>query len=106
MSLLLLIKHILLIYDAKETTVSLRNLAPAEGKCVAEDGNSDEPPVGTGVSGEEGEKGEKPDANDPTPENSESEEDTATSDLSHQTPSRHSTRIRRAPKRLQDYVQY
>ncbi|XP_003369752.1 putative occludin [Trichinella spiralis] len=56
--------------------------------------------------GEEGEKGEKPDANDPTPENSESEEDTETRDEPHQTPPRHSTRIRRAPRRLQDYVQY
>ncbi|XP_003368437.1 conserved hypothetical protein [Trichinella spiralis] len=84
----------------------LEHLAPAGGKCVAEDGNPDETQVGTGAPCEEGEKGEKLDANYLTPENSESKEDTATRDEPHQTPPRRSTRIRRAPQRLQDYVQY
>ncbi|XP_003366844.1 conserved hypothetical protein [Trichinella spiralis] len=67
----------------------LEHLAPAGGKCVAEDGNPDETQVGTGAPCEE-----------------ESKEDTATRDEPHQTPPRRSTRIRRAPQRLQDYVQY
>ncbi|KRY59825.1 Retrovirus-related Pol polyprotein from transposon [Trichinella britovi] len=92
--------------DVRETTGSLRHLTPVGGKCVAEDGSSDETQVGTGAPREEGEKGEKPEANDLTPENSESEEDTVTRDEPHQTPPRRSTRIRGAPQRLQDYVQY
>ncbi|OUC40690.1 hypothetical protein D917_03886, partial [Trichinella nativa] len=92
--------------DGRETTASLRPLAPFGGKCVSEDGNPDETKMGTGAPGEEGEKGEKPDANDPTPENSESEEDTETRDETHQTPPRRSTRIKRATQRLQDNVQY
>ncbi|KRX21482.1 hypothetical protein T07_1365 [Trichinella nelsoni] len=92
--------------NGRETTVSLKHLAPAGGKCVAEDGNPNETQVGTGAPCEEGGKGEKPDANYLTPENSESEEDTATRYEFHQTPPRRSTRIRRAPQRLQDYVQY
>ncbi|KRZ96710.1 Retrovirus-related Pol polyprotein from transposon gypsy [Trichinella sp. T8] len=92
--------------DVRETTGSLRHLTPVGGKGVAEDGSSDETQVGTGAPREEGEKGEKPEANDLTPENSESEEDTVTRDEPHQTPPRRSTRIRGAPQRLQDYVQY
>ncbi|KRZ72458.1 Pro-Pol polyprotein [Trichinella papuae] len=95
--------------DGRETTVSLRHIAPAGEKCAAEEGNSDnsvETQVGTGAPGEEGEKGENSEANELTPENLESEGHTATRDKPHQTPLRHSTRIRRAPRHLQDYVQY
>ncbi|KRY38399.1 Actin, acrosomal process isoform [Trichinella spiralis] len=57
--------------DGRETTESLRHLAPARGKFVTEDGSLDETQVGTGAHREENEKAEKPDANDITPENSE-----------------------------------
>ncbi|KRZ74453.1 Uncharacterized protein T10_6152 [Trichinella papuae] len=92
--------------DGRETTVSARHLAPAGGKCIVEDGNSDEPKVRTGLPDEEDEKREKPGANDTTPENSKSEENTATNDKSHQKPPGHSTRIRRTPKRLENYAQH
>ncbi|KRZ75208.1 Gag-Pol polyprotein [Trichinella papuae] len=72
--------------DRRETTVSLRHLTPAGGKCVAEDGNSDETQVGTGAPDEDGEKEQNSDANDRTQKNSESEVDTATRDEPHQTP--------------------
>ncbi|KRZ56342.1 hypothetical protein T02_1625 [Trichinella nativa] len=64
--------------------------------------------VGTEAHREEDEKAEKPDAHEVTPENSESEEDTATRQEHHQTPQppRRPTRIKRAPQRLQNYVQY
>ncbi|KRY33461.1 Retrovirus-related Pol polyprotein from transposon 17.6 [Trichinella spiralis] len=73
--------------DVRETTGSLRHLAPAGGNY-------------------EDKKADKPDANDVAPENSESEEDTAIKEEHQKTPPRRSTRIRRAPQRLQDYVQY
>ncbi|KRZ96763.1 Pro-Pol polyprotein [Trichinella sp. T8] len=92
--------------DGRETTESLRHLAPAGGKFVTEDGSRDETQVGTGAHREEDERAEKPDANDITPENSESEEDTVTRQEHHQTPPRRSTRIRRATQRLQDNVLY
>ncbi|OUC41316.1 hypothetical protein D917_00440 [Trichinella nativa] len=66
--------HVRLTYGRE----SVRHLAPAGGKCVAENGSPDETQVGTGAPREEGEKAEKPDANDVIPENSENEEDTAT----------------------------
>ncbi|KRZ14529.1 Uncharacterized protein T11_2006 [Trichinella zimbabwensis] len=92
--------------DGRETTVSARHLAPAGGNCIVEDGNSDEPKVRTGLPDEEDEKREKPGANDTTPENSKTEENTATNNKSHQKPPGHSTRIRRTPKRLENYVQH
>ncbi|KRX71378.1 Retrovirus-related Pol polyprotein from transposon 17.6 [Trichinella sp. T6] len=94
--------------DGRETTVSLKHLAPTGGKCVAEDGSPEETQVGTEAHREEDKKAEKPDAHEVIPENSESEEDTATRQEYHQTPQqpRRPTRITRAPQRLQDYVQY
>ncbi|KRZ30822.1 hypothetical protein T4B_13171 [Trichinella pseudospiralis] len=77
--------HVKLTYG-KETTVSLRHLAPAGGKCVAEDSNSDQTQVGTGAPGED-EKEKNTDANDHTPENAANEENTAKRDEPHQTPS-------------------
>ncbi|KRX14053.1 Uncharacterized protein T07_5149 [Trichinella nelsoni] len=94
--------------DGRETTVSLRHLAPAGGKCVAEDASPEETQVGTEAHREEDEKAEKSDAHEVTPETSESEEDTATRQEHHQTPQppRRPTRIKGAPQHLQDYVQY
>ncbi|KRZ47384.1 Pro-Pol polyprotein [Trichinella nativa] len=94
--------------NERETTVSLRHLAPTGGKCVAEEGSPEDTQVGTEAHREEDEKAEKPDAQEVTPENSESEEDTATRQEHHQTPQppRRPTRIKRAPQCLQDYVQY
>ncbi|KRX22778.1 hypothetical protein T07_6655 [Trichinella nelsoni] len=92
--------------DGRETTESLRHLAPARGKFVTEDGSPEETQVGTGAHREEDVKAEKPDADDITPENSEREEDTVTRQEHHQTPPRRSTRVRRAPQRLQDNVLY
>ncbi|KRZ82829.1 Pro-Pol polyprotein [Trichinella sp. T8] len=92
--------HVRLTYGRE----SVRHLAPAGGKCVAEDGNPDETQVGTGAPREEGEK-LKNRTLTTLPENSENE-DTATRQEHHQTPPRRSTRIRRAIQRLQDYVQY
>ncbi|KRX33787.1 hypothetical protein T05_154 [Trichinella murrelli] len=93
--------HVRLTYGRE----SVRHLAPAGGKCAAEDGNPDETHVGTGAPREEGEK-LKNRTLTTLPENSENEEDTATRQEHHQTPPRRSTRIRRAIQRLQDYVQY
>ncbi|KRX64713.1 hypothetical protein T06_6567 [Trichinella sp. T6] len=65
--------HVRLTYGRE----SVRHLAPAGGKCVAEDGNPDETQVGTGAPREEGEK-LKNQTLTTLPENSENEEDTAT----------------------------